>query len=530
MPWRGPEYEGELPSLGPLMADWVEEHLRVPAGPLYGEPFAMTDEQWMFFHRFYALDPETGRALYRRGVRRGAKGKGKSPEGGAWLLFEFCGPCVFDGWDANGEPVGIPRFNPLCQVVAAAEDQTGNLYRVLREMAADSDLIDEERVDLGKTRVEFADGRPGMIEPVTSSAGAREGAPVTAAALEETHLWFEPQGGHKLAAVMRRNIAKTAGRSYEITNAPAMGERSVAELSLEDADAGQSGLLYDAVEAPWVEDPKNPDNKDEVMEALRVAYGEAATEAGGWVDLERIYEECMDASTSVADVRRFYFNQAVKSEKRAFDITEFNELAAEPDLTDTAYILMFDGARTRDCAALTAWALTDTPHHIKVQIWERPEYAEDDYEHPRGEFRARAREFIEENNVVLFAYDSSFHELSGIYDEWTDFYGEYDGKRSGLMVEYPTASGRRMDQAIRRVKEDLHEGLFTHDGDPTVTKHMANCIEDTTRGGYKILVKERDSAKIDSAVTLVFGYDLIQMGRLAWAEKSKTLEPFLELI
>lgn len=533
MPWRGPEYAGELPSLGPLFCEWVEEHLVVPAGPLYGQPFIFTDEQWEFFHRFYALDPKTGRSIYRRGVRRGAKGKGKSPEGAAWLLAEFCGPVLFDGWDAHGEPVGRAWDNPLCQVVAAAEDQTGNLYDVLIVMGQESDLVEEEGIDFGKTRIEFFGTRPGKIEPVTSSAGAREGAPVTAAVLEETHLWMEAGGGHKLAAVMRRNVAKTGGRSYEVTNAPAMGERSVAELSLEAADEGQPGLLYDAVEAPWVEDPKNPDCRDELLEALAVAYGEASTELGGWVDLERIYEECMDAETSISDVRRFYLNQAVKSEKRAFSIDEFKVLKDEdrevPD--DVPYILMFDGARTRDCAVLTAWALTEgKPHHVNVKVWVRPDNASDNYEHPRGEFKRTAREFIADNNVVLFAYDSSFHELSGVYDEWIDEYDEFDGKRTGLMVEYPTASGRRMDQAIRRVKEDMHEGLFTHDGDPTVQAHLGNCIEETSRGGYKILAKEKDSAKIDAAVTLVFGYDLVAMGRLAAAEKSKSLEPYLELI
>ena len=537
MPWRGPEYEGEFPSLGWDLIDWWEDHLRVPAGPLYGEPIRLTADQKQFWVRFYALDDQ-GRRRYRRGSRRAAKGKGKSPEGGMFCIGEFCGPVQFAGWNADGEPVGKPRDYPWVQVAACSEEQDHNLYGPMREMLAGSDLIDLARIDLGKTRVEFADGRPGKIEPVSASAGAREGQPITAAALEETHLWFPSKGGPKLAAVLRRNAGKTNGTTCEFTNAPALGEGSVAEATLDAADKGTPGLLYDSMEGTPVDDPKDPANRDLVLVSLAQAYDNGDPKKPGpveWVDVERQYAETQDPDVTESDVFRFYLNIARKAENRAFDPAEFDALAdefPERDWTGIGYesatigpsgiaegapvILVFDGARTRDCAVFTAWTLGDIPTHHHVASWSRPYNATAGYEHPRGEYKAVAREFVASHNVVMFAYDESFRELKSLYDDWHDEFDEFDtGKTDGLMLGFPTNQGQRMQAALLQILEDTREGLYRHDGHPTVTAHVHNSVAAKNRGGWLMLAKEKDSLKIDAAVTLTFGYSLIPLARQA---------------
>ena len=513
MAWRGPEYEGEFPSLGWALVDWWEHYLQVPSGPHYGKPFVLTDDQAAFFVRLYALD-EDGNSIYRRATRRGAKGRGKSPEGALFAAAEFAGPAVFDGWDSGGEPVGRPRDFPWVPVAAVAEEQTDNVWLALREMLAESDLVDDAAIDLGKTRIEFHN-RPGKAEPVTSSAGAREGTPYTAAVMDETHLWLPSQGGDKLARTIRRNLGKTGGKSLEVTNAPALGERTVAEQTLEAAEKSQRGLLYDSVEADWDDayDPKAPSNRSRVMKALAQAYKGVSTKEGGWVDIDRQYEECMDIDVPRSDIFRFYFNLARKADTRAFDPRQWRNAAKPRRHTDGPVVLMFDGARTRDCAVLSAWTTRDVPHHFGVKVWERPYNPDSDYEHPRGEIRATARQFIEDNDCVLFAYDQSFHELSSLYDEWLDEFGEADGKGDGLMVGYPTASGKRMETAVLRVIEDLRAQLFTHDGDDKITEHVDNAVLTRNRTGYLTLAKEKDSLKIDGAVTMTFGYDLVATAR-----------------
>lgn len=531
MPWRGAAYPGEFPSLGWQVVEFLEAAARVPAGPLYGRPMVLTDDQVQFFVRLYALD-ERGRWVYRRAVRMGPKGKGKSPEGGLYCFAEFAGPVQFDGWDAAGEPVGRPRDYPWVQVAAVSEEQDHNLYGPLREMVAESPLLDELGIDLGKTRIEFRD-RPGKVEPVSSSAGAREGQPITAAALEETGLWTPSRGGHKLAAVLRRNAGKTNGRSVEFTNPPALGEDSVAERSLAAADQGERGLLLDWAQGVPVEDHKDPARRDEVMASLAMAYDDGAGRVVPWIDLERQYAELLDSDTTVADGQRFYLSLAVKSEDRAFSPAEFDPLArptvdgrhwwtpgyGEARLTlspvpvDEPVVLMFDGARTRDSSVFSAWTIGEVPHHFHVASWSRPSNPDADYQHPRGEIRAAARDFVASHRCVLFAFDESFHELDSLYAEWVDEWGEADGKGRGLMSGFPTASGARMQKALAAVQEDVRAGLVTHDGDELVTAHVHNAVAAKNRGGWTVLDKPKSTLKIDGSVTFTFGHSLIPLAR-----------------
>ena len=516
MSWK-PRGDWDYPTLGEQVVAFLEAHLRVPAGPLYGQSIRFTADQLQFFCRLYELD-DKGRFVYRRASRRGPKGKGKSPEGAMFCIAEFVGPVQFDGWDSKGQPVGRPRDYPWVQIAACSEEQDHNLYGPMREMLAESDLNADNGgvIDLGKTRVEFKDGRPGKIEPVSASSGAREGQPITAAALEETHLWFPSKGGDKLAAVLRRNVGKTNGRTCEFTNAPALGEGSVAEATLDAANKGQTGLLYDSSDGVPVEDPKDPENREKVLASMALAYDDGEGVPVAWVDLDRQYEETQDQDVTEADVFRFYLNIARKAENRAFDPAEFDALAEPGDIpTDEPLVLAFDGARTRDCAVFSAWTIGETPKHFHVAHWSRPWNATAGYQHPRPEYKSTARDFIATHDVVLFAYDSSFHELDSLYDDWIDEFGEFDGKSSGLMLEFPTASGQRMQKAILQILEDTREGLYRHDGHEVITAHVHATVLSKNRGGWAMFAKEKDSLKIDGAVTMTFGYDLIPLARQA---------------
>jgi hypothetical protein len=82
------------------------------------------------------------------------------------------------------------------QIAAVSEDQTDNTYSVIYELltANDGRAADELSIDVGLTRCYLRD-RPGKLEPVTASAGSREGQPITDATLDETHLWTPTNGG-----------------------------------------------------------------------------------------------------------------------------------------------------------------------------------------------------------------------------------------------------------------------------------------------------------------------------------------------
>ena len=45
MPWRGPEVPGEVPSLGLVVGQWIQDFCVVPDREQRGKPFILTDEQ-----------------------------------------------------------------------------------------------------------------------------------------------------------------------------------------------------------------------------------------------------------------------------------------------------------------------------------------------------------------------------------------------------------------------------------------------------------------------------------------------------
>ncbi len=64
-----PEYEGEVPTLGWDVLDWITEYLVVPDGPSAGEPLELTGEQAQFILNFYRVDPAfTGPAIVGRSL------------------------------------------------------------------------------------------------------------------------------------------------------------------------------------------------------------------------------------------------------------------------------------------------------------------------------------------------------------------------------------------------------------------------------------------------------------------------------
>jgi hypothetical protein len=106
VPWRGPDVDGELPSLGWELLEWWADVLPSPRDP--EKPLIFTDEQARLLVAWYAVDPRSGRFVVRRGCSRRSKGWGKSPVEAAKAIAELAGPVRFDGWDARGEPVGRP--------------------------------------------------------------------------------------------------------------------------------------------------------------------------------------------------------------------------------------------------------------------------------------------------------------------------------------------------------------------------------------------------------------------------------------
>lgn len=508
MPWRGPEVPGEFPTLGYQVADWIEARCAIPDRELIGEAFLLTDEQLAFLLHFYRLDPDTGAFVYYRGAQLTRPQKwGKGPMSAAVICAEAQGPVLFDGWTADGEPVGKPWATPLIQVTAVSEDQAENIYSALLPMI-ELGALGGEVEDTGLGRINLPGG--GKIEPVTASGRSRLGQRLTFGAQDQTESWMDSNGGRLLADNQRRNLAGMGGRWLSTPNAWDPAENSVAQYT---AEREHEGVYHDDREPPANLSIRN---KVERRRALKVVYGDAVAgtrngqpgQVRPWINLDRVDAEIVALlERDAAQAERFFLNRKRAAESAAFDGEQWDERATKHVTPDGALIVLgVDGARFDDALAVVATEV-ETGHQWPVGIWERPTNAGDDYEHPRDEIDGAVREAFERWNVWRAYCDPQY--IDSLIDGWA---GEFGDKR---VVLWYTNRPRQIAWAVRNFSQAVAADELSHDGDPDLARHIRNATrrkskakDDEGRPMWEIGKERPDSPrKMDAAMAAVLSWE-----------------------
>lgn len=515
MGWK-PEFEGEQPTLGWELLDWVSEMLAMPDRMDY-EPFVLTPEQAQFFLDYYRIDPASGKRVYRRGVWSRPKGHGKSPLMGAIGICEALAPVLFDGWDANGRPVGKPWAEvrtPLVQFAAVNEEQTRNAFDPLLEMLRQGPVLDYYDIDPMETFVALPKGR---IEYITAAATSKEGAKPVFAALDQTEGWIRSNGGVNLAAVLRRNAGKIGGTTIETPNAYRPGMGSVSEAtaeyhaSIKEGRAREEGLLYDHREAPSDTDMAD---KDSLYKGLLHVYGDSAEENGGWVDLGRIMQEIWDPATDPQDARQFYLNQVTHASDSWMSRPELMGAADStvviPD--GERVVLGFDGSKGRSRGKADATALVgmsvDSKHLFTIKVWERSDADPQDWSPNPAEVDAVVRETFQKFNVLGFYADPS--GWTGQIAQWEADFGRrlrVKASRDAPISAWPRGKDTKVSEHVEKLRQALVMREITWDGGSALMRHILNARRRSTRTGYLLYKQFPDSPdKIDAAYAAVMAY------------------------
>lgn len=544
MPWR-PSEPGEVPTLGWIVLDWMQEYLAAPDKPEF-EPFVPTIEQAQFVLNFYQVDPWTFQRVYRRGVISRPKGWGKSPFLAGIASAEALAPVVCDGFDANGRPVGKPWSTlrtPWVQLLAVAEDQTRNAWAPLLEMLREGSACYEYPglepmetfVNLpGKGRIEFS----------TSAARSKEGNRPTCCILDQTEEWVPSNGGVKLAETVRRNVGKTNGVSIESPNAFVPGEGSVAEASANyyhnilEGRTRDSGLLYDHRE--WPPDTDMTD-RESLLRGLAYVYGESADVNGGWVDLDRLVAEIWDPATDPQNARRYYGNAITHAVDSWVSQPEWASChSSDLVVADGDIIAMgFDGSRHRSDAVTDASGLVGVRvsdgHMFPVGVWEQPDNVKDWWA-PTYEIDLAVREAFKRFRVVAFYCDPAADWRSYVAGWERDFGDQLVVKQT---KDHPCEwwmGAMNLTKTVRAT-EQMHSailhGELSHDGSSALGRHVLNARRRTNRVGYQIAKDFPESPrKIDLAVAGILAWqarlDALASGAVASAAKprSKSLRRF----
>jgi hypothetical protein len=455
VPWRGAEVAGEYPTLGYEVGEWIQAQCVIPDGADQGQPFALTDEMWRFLLAYYRLHPgaeydrrrPSAPFAHRGGQLMRPQKWGKGPLASAICLCEALGPVRFAGWDASGEPVGMPHPTPWVQIVATSEEQTDNTWLALHEMATRGPIADMG-LDLGIQDINLPGG--GKIEPRTSSGRARLGARLTFALFDETGLMTDSNGGILLATTMRRNIAGMGGRWLETTNAYDPSEMSMAQRTQE---AHAAGVLIDYRKPRRVPDL---DDDEGMLSELRYVYGDS-----WWVDVERILADARDESVcpSPGDAYRFFLNHPTVGQSDAVDSTRWDACArtADPLKARDRVALGFDGSRSGDCTSLVASRLRDG-RWFHLRTWNPADHGG---EVPRGEVDQAMRDAFRAYRVSYLYMDPYlwFEQADAWASRWPD-----------RVVQVPTNTPMRMDQVVARFLSHFRRD-FTHGGDEVLTAH-----------------------------------------------------------
>jgi hypothetical protein len=519
MPWRGPDEPGAFPTLGYLVADYIEAGCAIPDGDRAGEPFILTDEQLRFLLWHYRLRPDaavipskpSAPFVYRRSQLVRPQKWGKGPLAAAIICAEADGPVLFAGWDAAGEPVGRPWATPWIQVTAVSEDQTANVWRALVPMI-ETGHIRADIPDTGETRINLSGG--GRIEPVTSAARSRLGQRITFALQDQTESWLKRNGGIDLADNQRRGLGGMGGRSIETPNAWDPNERSVAQLTFES----RLPDVYIDYPTPLKGSVKN---KRERRKALEVAYGDSARRpADGrwepWDDLDRIDAEIEELIQrgDPGQAERWYLNRVLPGADAAFDPEQWAGLA-RPDAAIPAASLVtlgFDGARRRDSTGIVVTEVA-TGLQLVAAVWERPTNADDDWEISEGEVDLAMEECFKRWDVWRLYADPPYWEST--VDKWA-------GRWPKRAVSWWTNRPRPMALSMRAYRTSIANGELTHDGHEAYATHIANArrvnhpgmVDDEERPLWTIKKERPDSPN---------KIDLVMAGCLSWEARGDAI-------
>lgn len=513
--------EEPWPTLGPLIAEHMEQTLAYGPGDLLGQPFKVDDEFAAILDRAYQVypkdHPRAGRRRFDTVVLMLPKGTAKSERMAAIAAMELDpdAPVRCDGWRKDGRvwvPVGRPVTDPYVYILAFAKEQAEDTsFEAMRQMI----LLGpgHDRFDVWEERVVRRGGH-GQAEALATAPDSRDGGKTTFQGKEEGHRWVLPRQ-KEAHQTTRGNLSKRPlAQPWEMhaTTMYAPGEGSVVEDLHETAksltgDAARRSRMFFfyrwADQRIKVRDEGGAWDMDALRDAILDARGPVT---GAWADTDSIIELQFTGAGADPDYgERVWLNRPLKRNQVAFDAERWKALGTGVCPVSKALIVLgFDGAKSGDHCALIA---VDVASGVMwpLGIWDPATFASED--ELREAIDTAVADAFADYRVVRMYVDPPYWR-----DELAAWAAKYGDK---VVLKWETWRNRPMGMACRNFGTAISSGHVTHTNDPDLTAHIGRAhrrkLNDRDDKGEHLwsLQKEREGSplKIDAAVAAVLAWE-----------------------
>jgi hypothetical protein len=304
-----------------------------------------------------------------------------------------------------------------------------------------------------------------------------------------------------LANLPKRRMADAW--ALEVTTAPAPGEGSVAEQTMDYARQVADGARSDA-RLFFFHRQASEGHDLSTKEGVRAAVVEASGPIVEWSDIDGIAEQWDDPTADRTYLARVWLNMLVKSADAAFDMAAWKARTAVQAIEPGSQITLgFDGSKVEDATALIATDIR-TGYQWPLGIWHPAQW-----------------DGVIPGHLVAAAVDDAFHDFDVVRmyadppywkDELAAWQGRY-GER--LIAKWETWRPRPMGSAVRNYRTAMLSGELSHNGDALFGAHIGNCrrreLTERDDKGERLFTiqKERPDSphKIDAAVAAILSWE-----------------------
>lgn len=408
----------------------------------------------------------------------------------------------------------IAPMSPNIPVAAASWEQANRLFGAARLAIEEGPLGEMFKGSVFEDRI-VNPLRPGVLARIAAIAGTNDGGLPSDVYEDELHEW-DGERRARVDVVLGNGLKKRTPRAANaaLPGGVCIGGQQVRISTAGDDPNGLLRKLYDhgrKVATREVVDPRflflwweageehDLDTEDGLIAAIR----EANPAEGSFLDLMNLQDRFRDVTLARYEYERYHLNRWVSPPDHWITLDLWMSRRHETGLimppNQTAIWIGFDGSKSRDSTAL--WGCTEDGHLFKIGVWERDQ-RDPDWTVPRNEVAAAVDRAFRRWDVKVMYADPPRWERE--VEDWIDRYGAL------RVLPFDTAVAERMAPAVGQFHDAVIEGTLTHDGDPTLARHIANARTKETRWGLVITKEHKDSPRrIDAAVAATLAYHAI---------------------